>query len=81
MKKKEAKMLTVKEAAQQLEVAPSTVRMWLKEGLLPGAELKDSPAGQYWVIPDTTLQNFEKPKIGRPRKPLSELKGKPRRKD
>jgi excisionase family DNA binding protein len=81
MKKKESKMLTVKEAAQQLKVAPSTVRMWLKEGLLPGTELKDSPAGQYWVIPDTTLQNFEKPKVGRPRKPLSELKGKPRRKD
>jgi hypothetical protein len=81
MKKKESKMLTVKEAAQELKVAPSTVRMWLKAGLLSGAELRDSPAGQYWVIPDATIQSFEKPKVGRPRKPLSELKGKPRRKD
>jgi predicted site-specific integrase-resolvase len=81
MAKKEPKMLTVREVADRFDVASSTVRMWLKEGLLNGAELKESPAGQYWVIPETILREFNKPKAGRPRKPLSELKGKPRRKD
>lgn len=74
-------MLTVKQAAKELEAAPSTVRTWLKEGLLPGAQLNESPAGAYWLIPETALKDFEKPKVGRPRKPLSQLIGRPRRKD
>ncbi len=74
-------MLTVKQVAEALSAAPSTVRTWLGEGLFPGARLEESPAGAYWLIPDTALKDFDKPKVGRPRKPLSELKSKPRRKD
>jgi hypothetical protein len=81
MAKKEPKMLSVREVAEKFEVASSTVRMWLKEGLLSGAELRETPAGPYWAIPETVLRDFTKPKAGRPRKPLSELKSKPRRKD
>jgi hypothetical protein len=81
MGKKKPEMLTVKEAAEILSAAPSTVRTWLKEGLFPGAQLVTDSIVPYWSIPDTALKNFDKPKVGRPRKPLSELKGRPRRKD
>ena len=75
-------MLTVREAAERLGVAAPTIRLWLREGLMKGAELRESELGvPYWTIPETTVSTFDKPKTGRPRKPLSELKGKPRRKD
>ena len=74
-------MLTVREAAEKLGVAAPTVRLWLREGMMEGAELKESELGvPYWSIPESTVNSFERPKTGRPQKPLSELKGKPRRK-
>jgi hypothetical protein len=82
MTKRKEKMYSVRQAAELLEVAPSTVRMWLKDGLLQGAVRKESELGvPYWSIPESVLRRFEKPKTGRPRKPLEELIGKPRRKD
>jgi helix-turn-helix protein len=81
MGKRKPEMLTVKEVAQRLSAAPSTVRAWLKEGLFPGARLITDSIVPYWLIPDTEVTAFDKPKPGRPRKPLSELKSKPRRKD
>lgn len=74
-------MLTVKEVAELVNASARAVRLWAKEGRLPGAQLVESPFGEYWMIPDTALAGLENKGPGRPRKPLSELKSKPRRKD
>jgi hypothetical protein len=79
-KKDEATMLSVKQVAEQIGAGVSSVRLWAQQGRFPGAELKTSPAGDYWLIPETALGGFEKRGRGRPQKPLSELKSKPRRK-
>jgi excisionase family DNA binding protein len=80
MKKKESNMLTVREVAQRLGAAEISIRVWAKKGRLPGAKLQETPAGAYWLIPETALEGFEKGNPGRPHKPLAELKYKPRRK-
>jgi predicted ArsR family transcriptional regulator len=77
-KKRNEKMLSVKEAAAHIGVSPQAVRLWLKEGVMQG-ELKQSELGvPYWSISESTVLNFEKPKAGRPFKPDSELKTKRR---
>jgi len=42
--------------------------LWLKRGLVPGAERKEVPRGPYWEIPSSALKTFKKPKLGRPKK-------------
>ena len=67
MKKKEPKMLTVKQVAEQIGAGASSVRLWAKEGKFPGAELIEPPAGlPYWLIPDSALIGFKKRERGRP---------------
>ncbi len=66
MKKKETVVLSVREVSQRLETPISTVRLWATQGRFNGAELRESPAGSYWVIPETALDSFEVPKRGRP---------------
>lgn len=78
---KQPKMLTVKEVAELVNASARAVRLWAKSGRLPGAELIESPFGAVWMIPDTAIKGLENQGPGRPRKPLSELKSKPRRKD
>lgn len=75
MKKKEPKMLTVKEAAEKIGAAAISVRVWANRGLFPGARKESTPMGEYWLIPETALANFEMGKPGRPRK-ASSKKGK-----
>jgi excisionase family DNA binding protein len=64
MKKRTPNMLTVREVAERLEVGQSSVRLWAKDGRFPGAQLEESPAGSYWLIPDTALDGFSKQKPG-----------------
>lgn len=71
MKKKEPKMLTVKEVAERIGAAPISVRIWVNKGRFPGAKLEESPAGQYWLIPETAIEDFEMGKPGRPKKASS----------
>jgi len=75
MKKKEPKMLTIREAAAQIGAAEISVRIWAKEGRFPGARKESSPIGDYWVIPETDLEGFVNPGRGRPPK-AKEEKGK-----
>ncbi len=42
--------LTVEEAAARLKVLPKTVRIWLREGRLPGVKL-----GRHWRIAASTI--------------------------
>jgi hypothetical protein len=70
MKKKESKMLTVKQVAERVGAGESSVRLWALKGKFPGAELIQPPAGlPYWLIPEIALSGFEKRERGRPSKP------------
>jgi excisionase family DNA binding protein len=68
MRKREPKMLTVREAAEKLGAAESSVRLWVRTGRFPGAKLEETPVGSYWLIPDTDLEGFSMGKAGRPPK-------------
>jgi len=61
-------MLMVSEVATRLKESERNIRNWARAGLFPGAELKESPRGPYWEIPEDALNGFEKPARGRPAK-------------
>lgn len=61
-------MLTAKQFAQAIERPYSTVMSWLQGSLIPGAQLVESPIGNYYEIPADILSTFEPPKRGRPSK-------------
>lgn len=67
-------MLTVREAAERIGAAESSVRLWVRSGRFPGAKLEETPVGSYWMIPDTDLEGFSMGKAGRPPKPKAESK-------
>lgn len=64
----EAKKLTVKEVSEKLGAARATVSRWCRTGKFPNAEKKESPIGDYWLIPETDLKDIEEVKMGRPKK-------------
>jgi hypothetical protein len=80
---KENKMISPQEFAQEIGRPYDTVMRWLRGSLVPGVEVIQESRGPVYKVPATAIpafRNFE-PKRGRPRKPLEELKSKPRRKD
>jgi Helix-turn-helix domain len=79
MKKGKEKMLTVSEVAARLGESERNIRNWAKQKVFPGAELRDSPRGPYWEIPESDLQHFEKPARGRPPKPKPKTSKKRRK--
>jgi hypothetical protein len=81
MAKDKEELLKAKDVAIRLGKSEQTIRTWLKQGRFEGAFLEETPLGAYWLIPSSAVESFTLKKMGRPRKPLSELKGKPRRKD
>jgi excisionase family DNA binding protein len=64
MKEPEPAMLTVKQVAERLKVAGSSVRLWANQGRFPGARLESTPMGSYWLIPEAALTGFSKQKRG-----------------
>jgi predicted site-specific integrase-resolvase len=67
-KKEEPMMLTAQKFAEKMGVHYRTVLNWLNKGLIPGAEEKQTPMGNYWEIPLSAL-TMERPKPGpKPRK-------------
>jgi hypothetical protein len=68
MKKKDTTTLSVREVSHRLSAPLSTVRLWAQQGRFAGAELKETPAGSYWSIPESSLDQFERPERGRPAK-------------
>lgn len=74
-------MLTVREVAERLGAAVVSVRVWANKGKFPGAKKEETPAGDYWLIPETDLKGFNMGKAGRPQKPESELKYPRKRKE
>lgn len=64
-------MLTTKQtlellAERGIKVSYPTVAFWVREGKFKGAELKEESRGAVWYIPRESVENFERPKIGRP---------------
>ena len=64
--KPKAKLLTVREVAERLDVAPSTVRIWRIAGRFPNCQAEETPRGRIWYIPDSDLHGFQKRRPGRP---------------
>lgn len=60
--------LTAPEAAEQLGVGDSTMTLWCRQGRLPGAYQQETPRGNVWRIPESALDDFERPKRGKPAK-------------
>jgi excisionase family DNA binding protein len=60
-------MLTTQEAAGQLGVAYQTVMAWIYQGKFPNAQKEETPRGVYYLIPQSDVRGFEKPKRGRPK--------------
>ncbi len=60
--------MTARQFANKTGAAYTTVMLWLKRGIIPGAELKEDQRGVYWEIPISALKTFKKPKLGRPKK-------------
>ncbi len=58
------KELTIVEVAEKTNRNRSTVLRWVKQNLFPNATLKNSPLGDYWIIPEDDLKNFKAPKPG-----------------
>jgi hypothetical protein len=78
-RKESKKMLSVKEAADKIGAAASSVRYWLTKGRFPHAELIEPEYGvPYWLIPESDVEAFE---IGKPGpKPGAKGKIKPKAK-
>lgn len=83
MATKEPKMLTVREASEKTGAAIPTVNLWCRSGKLAGARQESSPYGDYWLIPETSLEGVTVRGRGRPSKAKTEeatqAKGKGKR--
>ncbi len=60
-------MLTTQEVAEQLGVAYQTVMAWIYQGKFPNTQKEETPRGDYYLIPQSDVNSFEKPKRGRPK--------------
>lgn len=65
-------MVTTKQALELLKkrginVSYPTVAWWVRTGKFEGAELVEESRGAVWRIPKSAVENFEQPKIGRPK--------------
>jgi hypothetical protein len=80
---KKLQMITPREFAKQIGRPYQTVLYWLRNSMVPGVETRQESSGVVYYVPQTAVTQFKDkgPKRGRPRKPLSELKSRPRRKD
>lgn len=58
------KVLTARQLAERYDVARSTARGWFLRRLVPGAYLKETELGSYWVVPERALKGFSKPRPG-----------------
>lgn len=66
-------IITTKQALEVLEgrgikVSYPTIALWVRDGKFDGAKLKKESRGDVWYIPKSSVENFKKPEMGRPRK-------------
>jgi excisionase family DNA binding protein len=60
--------LTTAQAAERLNVAQPTVKLWCRQGKFPHATLEQTARGPVWQIPVSDLKDFTPPQMGRPKK-------------
>jgi len=60
---KKVRTMTARQFAKEMGVNYRTALNWLDDGLVPGAERKTSPIGEYWEIPEGALK-MARPKPG-----------------
>ena len=65
MAKPVAKLSTA-QVAERLGVSQAAVKKWCQKGLFAKAELVDTPRGPVWEIPESALETFKRPTMGRP---------------
>jgi hypothetical protein len=63
MSKKMQRAMTARRFAEQMDINYRTALNWLEAGLVPGAERKQSLAGDHWEIPEAALE-MKRPKRG-----------------
>lgn len=63
------KEFTTNEIAARYKVTNRVARRWCEEGKFPNARQLPVTVGrgQPWLVPESDLENFEHPKMGRPR--------------
>jgi len=59
-------LLTTTEIADLLGVARSTVTLWCRQGRFPNVEQVGQGRRKFWLVPDTDVVEFRRPKRGRP---------------
>jgi hypothetical protein len=77
--KKQIKEMTTRQTAERLEESDRLIRLWCQQGRFPNAHLEKHPRGDYWLIPESDLDGFVKPKPGPVPKPKAEEATKPRK--
>ena len=60
--------LEIRQVANRLGVSGSTIRRWCIAGRFPKARKFGSGSNAPWMVPESDLDGFEKPKRGRPPK-------------
>jgi hypothetical protein len=63
-----ANELTAAQVAERLGMGRSTVNKWCRLGKFSGARQVTSPVGDYWLIPEKSLDGVQPPPLGRPTK-------------
>ena len=61
-------MLTTSQVAARLGVGRSTVNLWCRKGKFPNAEARKEVIGNVWYVPESDLEGFTSPTMGRPPK-------------
>lgn len=61
--------LTTKQVAERFGVKQITVRVWCEKGIFKNAFKGTSPRGDFWLIPESDLENFQPQR--RPGRPTS----------
>lgn len=62
------KLLTTREVADRLDAPLNTVLSWCRKGYLEGAQKIGCGRRGRWAIPESALEDFEPPRMGRPPK-------------
>jgi hypothetical protein len=75
MKKEAEKLMSAKEFAKAIERPYPTVALWLRRNLISEATSVRFGGMRVWQIPESVIETFVPPKIGRPSKPKSFAEG------
>ena len=58
--------LTLKQVAERFGVSVSAAKLWQRQGYFPNARLEETPIGPVWLVPQSDLNAFKRPAMGRP---------------